>query len=91
MFSNIMMCQCRIIILSTCPSIFFLHLKQLLQFISLQRRFRTEFLKVPFATSCYLSLSFYSHIYFWFYTHTIDLSGDIEKNLEPRSVFFQDF
>ena len=77
------MCQCHITTFRTCSSLVMLRLALFLSFISPSHQFRIQILKLAFAISFSFICIFYGSIHIWLYTRTIDLSGDIEKNLGP--------
>ena len=62
-----------------------LHLVSYLRFISRPRQFRIQILNLAFAFRFSFICIFYSSIHIWFYTRTIDLRGNIEKNPGHRS------
>ena len=88
-FSDNTMRQCNITTLCTCSLLVLLPLVLLLQFISPQRQFRIQILKVEFAISS--TYIFYGSIHIWLYTCTIDLSSDIEKKPGLRSSSSQNY
>ena len=81
--------QCHITTFRTFSPLVVLHLVLFLRFIFPPQQFRIQILvfaiyKLAFAIRLLFICIFYGSIYFWLYTRTVDLSGDIERNLGPK-------
>ena len=89
--SDITMRKFHITIFRTCSPLVPLHLLLFLCFIFRPRQSRIQILKLAFAIRLLFICIFYGSIHIWLYNRTIDLSGDIEKNPEPRTSSSQNF